>query len=220
MRRVFAPGCALMLYKPHLAERLHGVLSRRIGPMDLFLTCCRHIPSLPAGTEVINVCPGCDRRYRENYTDSSTISLWEVLAADAAFPFPDYGGAEMTIIDACPTRDQTRVHDAVRELARRMNITVVEPRATRTRGTCCGDIFFGEIPTERVVCNMKKKAAEMPREDIIVYCVSCAKAMFVGGRRPRYLVDLLFDEETVPGTFEPDEWHRQIDDYMNSHSGE
>ena len=40
----------------------------------------------------------------------------------------------------------------------------------------------------------------MPAEDVVVYCVSCAKAMFIGGKRPRYLVDLLFGEATVPGT--------------------
>jgi Fe-S oxidoreductase len=124
----------------------------------------------------------------------------------------------MTIIDACPTRDQTRVHDAVREVIRRMNIRLVEPRHTRTRSTCCGDSFWGTIPTERVVALMKKKASEMPAEDVIVYCISCTKAMFIGGKRPRYLLDLLFEEETFPGTYEPDEWHKELDDYVNSHA--
>jgi len=220
MKNVFAPGCALMIYKPDLVERLHRMLSERFGPMDLFLTCCHHIPPVPSGTEVINICPGCDRRYRENYTASSTVSLWELLAGDSLFPFPDYGGLEMTIIDACPTRDQTRVHGAVRELIRRMNISLVEPRATKTRSTCCGDSLWGEIPTDRVVNHMKKKAADMPLEDVIVYCVSCAKAMLVGGKRPRYLIDLLFNEETTPGTFEPDEWHKLLDDFMSSHACE
>jgi hypothetical protein len=41
--------------------------------------------------------------------------------------------------------------------------------------------------------------------------------MFVGGKRPRYMIDLLFGEETVPKTFEPDEWHRQLDDYIDRH---
>ena len=193
-----------MIYKPHLAEKVLGILNKNVGPMEMLLTCCRHVPPLASGTEVINVCPGCDRRYRENYKHSSTISLWEVLAKDSFFPFPDYRGQKMTIIDACPTRDQTRVHDAVRELAGRMNISLVEPRRTKTKSTCCGDISWGTIPTKDVVKQMKKKASQMPVEDIIVYCVSCVKAMFVGGKRPRYLVDLLFEEDTVPQTYEPD----------------
>lgn len=217
MRNVFAPGCALMIYKPDLAGKLHDFLSDKMGEMNMFLSCCRHIPPLPSGTEVINICPGCDKRYRENYRNSSTVSLWEVIAEDFAFPFPNYGGRQMTIIDACPTRDQTRVHDAVREVVRRMNICVIEPRQTRTRSTCCGDIFWGEIPIEGVVAQMKKKADEMPRDEVIVYCVSCAKAMFVGGKRPRYLIDLLFNEDTIAKTYAPDLWHKELDEYIDRH---
>jgi Fe-S oxidoreductase len=218
MTRQFAPGCALMLYKPDLAERIHGILTASVGPVDMLLTCCRHVPPLAPGTEVINICPGCDRRYRENYADASTVSLWELLVEEPLIALPDYGGREMTIIDACPTRGETRVHDAVRELVRRMNISLVEPANTRTKSTCCGDIFWGTVSTDRVVSEMKKKAAEMPADDVIVYCVSCAKAMFVGGKRPRYMVDLLFDEDTVQGTFEPAAWHAELDAYIASHT--
>jgi len=218
MKPVFAPGCALMIYKPILAEKLRTMLDQRIGSTEMRLACCRHVPPLAAGTEIISVCPGCDKRYRENYRDAANTSLWEVLAKSSRFSFPDYRRQEMTIIDACPTRDQPRVHDAVRELIRKMNITLVEPCLTRTKSTCCGDTFWGNIPTPEVVNQMKKKASEMPVDDVIVYCVSCAKAMFVGNRRPRYLVDLLFSEETVPKTFEPDAWHRELDDFINTHT--
>ncbi len=219
-RRLFAPGCALMLYKPRHAERLQRMLSEKLGGVDLFLTCCRHVPPLPAGAQVINVCPGCDRRYRKNYADASTISLWEVLAADALFPLPDYAGREMTIIDACPTRGRPGVHDAVRTLLRAMNVRLVEPDKTRERSTCCGDDLWGSAPTEKVVRQMKKKASEMPVDDVVVYCVSCSEAMFVGGRRPRHLVDLLFGEETVPIVMDPDEWHRRIDEFVAGHAPE
>lgn len=218
MKNLFAPGCGLMLYKPHLAERLHRMLNDHHGPMDMGLTCCRHVPPLASGTQVINICPGCDRRYRENYEDSGTISLWEVLAGNSFLPLPDYGGREMTIIDACPTRDQTRVHDAVRTLARHMNISLVEPRNTRTKSTCCGDSCYGRIPTEQVLVQMRKKASEMPADEVLVYCVSCAKSVFNGGKRPRYMIDLLFDEKTVPMTLDPDLWHRELDDFIGSHT--
>lgn len=118
--------------------------------MPEHLTCCHHEPRLAAGTQVLNVCAGCDRRYRELYKGITTTSLWEVLAASDDFPFPDYGGAEMSILDPCPTRTETRVHDGVRALLTRMNIPVVEPEATRTHGTCCGDSASGKVPVEKV----------------------------------------------------------------------
>ncbi len=219
MTKLFTPGCALMLYKPYLAERLHKLLVDNIGPMKMDLTCCKHIPPLTPGTQVINICPGCDRRYRENYENAGTISLWEVLVENTFFSLPDYDGREMTIIDACPTRDQTRVHNAVRILAKRMNIVLIEPKNTRTKSTCCGDSCYGNIPTAMVVEQMKKNASKMPAEDVLVYCVSCAKSMLIGGKRPRYLIDLLFNEETIPQTIDLDKWHQELDAFIQSQTG-
>ena len=217
MPQVFAPGCALMLHQPHLARRLLEHLNAGGEAVPEHLTCCRHQPGLPAGTRIINVCAGCDRRYRELYPGISTVSLWEILAGSADFPFPDYGGAPMTILDACPTRTEARVHDAVRTLLARMNIAVVEPAATRERGTCCGDSFYGALPVPQVKARMARRAGEMPCQDVVVYCVSCVKAMHIGGRRPRYLVDLLFGEATPAGTFEPEGWHSLLEEFINSH---
>lgn len=64
---------------------------------------------------------------------------------------------------------------------------------------------------------MKKRASEMPVNDVVVYCVSCTKSVFIGGKQPYYLVDLLFNEPTVPKTLEPDEWHKELDDYIEEH---
>ena len=121
------------------------------------------------------------------------------------------------VLDACPTRDQARVHDAIRALLERMNIRVAEPAKTRTKGTCCGDSFYGVLPVEQVKEQMKRRSKEMPCEDVAVYCVSCCKAMHIGGRTPRYLVDLLFEEETPAGIFEPDEWHGELDKFIDEH---
>lgn len=57
----------------------------------------------------------------------------------------------------------------------------------------------------------------MPAEDVVVYCVSCCKAMHIGGKTPRYLLDLLLGEPTLPGTFEPEEWHREVDEFIAAH---
>lgn len=217
MNQVFAPGCALYLYKPALAAKMLGLLQKEISGLAEHITCCRHQPKLAAGSEIINVCAGCDRRYRELYPGISTISFWELLAQSDSFPFPDYQQRTMTILDACPTRDQQRVHKAIRTLLQRMNIALVEPELTGARATCCGDSFFGVLPVEQVKQQMAKRAAEMPAEDVIVYCVSCIKAMHIGGKTPRYLPDLLFGEATHPGTFEPEAWHAELDTFIETH---
>jgi len=216
-KHVYAPGCALLIYKPALAERLLQHVIAEGKASGRHLTCCKHEPALEPGTLVINTCPGCDRRYRELYPGITTISLWEVLAASDRFPFPDYGGVEMAIQDACPIRTEDRVHDAVRRLLDRMRIRVVEPAHTRTHSVCCGDSCFGLVPEDDLAARMRERAGQMPREDVVVYCVSCVKAMRIGGRRPRYLVDLLLGEPTIPGTCDPSAWHAELDTFIAEH---
>lgn len=185
--------------------------------MDQLLTCCRHDPQLPEQTEVINVCPGCDKRFSNDYKGITTVSLWQILAGSDFMTFPDYQGKRMSISDACPTRDQEGVHKAVRTLLRKMNITLVEPKNTGTKSTCCGDSFYGVIPTGKVKEQMIKRASEMPCDDVVVYCISCVKSIYIGGKQPHYLIDLLFENETVPKTYEPDEWHQELNEYIEKH---
>ena len=98
-----------------------------------------------------------------------------------------------------------------------MNIVITEPKNTRTKSTCCGDSFYGLIPTPEVKLQMIKRSSEMPLYDVVIYCVSCIKSVHIGAKRPKYLVDLLFQEETVPKTFEPDEWHNELSEYIEKH---
>ncbi|PKP31648.1 MAG: hypothetical protein CVU00_12475 [Bacteroidetes bacterium HGW-Bacteroidetes-17] len=216
-KRVFAPGCALMIDRPELAEKLHLILNENLGEMDKLMICCHHDPQFKTKTEVINICPGCDKRFENDYQNCSTISLWEILAESDFFPFPDYQGKSMSIHDACPTRNKDKVHQAIRTILYKMNITLIEPRTTRTKSICCGDCFYGIIPTEKVKKLMKKRADQMPSDEVVVYCVSCIKSMFIGGKNPHYLIDLLFENQTVPKTFDPDDWHKEIDAYIESH---
>jgi Fe-S oxidoreductase len=214
---VFAPGCALLLYKPELAGKVHKQLKSMFGEMDMLLTCCQHDPLLPVNTKIINVCPGCDKRFSNDYRNISTISLWELLADSKDFQFPDYRGIRMSIIDACPTREETDIQTAIRSLLERMNIKLVEPVNTGKNGTCCGDSFYGLIPLAEVRQQMIKRSSEMPEDNVVVYCISCVKAVFNGGKKPKYLVDLLFSEETIPGVLDPDQWHKELREYIDKH---
>jgi len=217
MKYVYAPGCALMIYKPELADKVLELLNESMGDVSNHLLCCKHDPKLESGTRVINTCSGCNKRYKELYAGISTVSLWEILADSQTFSFPDYSGMEMSIQDACPTRTEEKVHSAVRRLLERMNIKVLEPKNTGTKGICCGDSYYGTLPLEDVKKQMKKRSDQMPCANVVVYCVSCIKSMHIGGKKPRYIIDLLFNEETRIDTFEPDEWHDQLQKFIDQH---
>jgi Fe-S oxidoreductase len=217
MKQVYAPGCALLIYKPELARKILQFLKNDLNNITNHTTCCRHEPYLQNGAQVINTCAGCDRRYRELYEGISTASLWEILDGSKTFPFPDYNGMEMSIHDACPTRTEERVHSSIRKVLEKMNIKIIEPRNTRTKAVCCGDSFYGVLPVEQVKEKMKRRADEMPCNNVVVYCVSCIKAMYIGGKKPRYIIDLLFGETTGTGIYEPDAWHVQLQNFIDTH---
>lgn len=213
----FNPGCALSIYKPETEEKILQFLNDNFGEVRLHKICCRHDPKLDAGSVIINVCAGCDRRFRSLYEGISTISLWEVLDGLAAFPFPDHGGLKVSVHDACPVREKPQVHEAVRSLLRKMRVDIIETEFNGTRSVCCGDDYYRKLPIEDVRRAMKKRADSMPCEDVCVYCVSCIKSMHIGGKKPRHLLDLLMGETTETQMYDTVEWHKKLDAYIEKH---
>ena len=67
----FNPGCALSIYKPDTENRILKFLNEncleKYGEVELHKICCRHEPQIEEGSLIINVCAGCDRRFRSLY---------------------------------------------------------------------------------------------------------------------------------------------------------
>ena len=212
----FNPGCALSIYKPAVENKILDFLNENYGEVQLHKICCRQNPQLESSL-IINVCAGCDRRFRSLYEGISTISLWEILDGLNTYPFPDYHGLTRSVHDACPVREKPQVHQAVRNLLRKMKIDIVETEFHGTSSVCCGDSFFPLLPVEQVRLQMKKRADSMPCDEVCVYCVSCIKSIYNGGKTPRYLVDLLFGETTEPQIYDTVKWHEQLQTYIDQH---
>lgn len=213
----FNPGCALSIYKPQMENVLLKYLSKHFEGILLHKICCRHDPQISGDSLIINMCAGCDRRFRSLYEGVSTVSLWEVIDRTGDFPYPDYEGLRLSVHDACPIREKPQVHQAVRNLLRKMHVEVVETEFSGTRSVCCGDDFYPSLPVERVNQRMKQRADSMPCEEVCVYCVSCIKSMHIGGKKPRYLADLLMGEMTDPQIYDTVQWHKQLDEYIALH---
>jgi Fe-S oxidoreductase len=146
------------------------------------------------------------------------VSLWRVLADDEKLTLPDYSGLTVSVHDACPTKDNEAVTSAVRRLLERMNITVREAEFNRENAVCCGDSYYPGLRETAILAKMRERAAQMPAGDVAVYCVSCIKSMLNGGKKPRYLLDLLFGEETGPGsTLSPTQWHKELQIFIAQH---
>ena len=217
MKYVYAPVCALMAYKPELADKLKTMVEAIYGPMDTLLTCCFNDPMLEPGSCIVTPCVTCAERYIKNHPDCSSLLILELLAESNDFDFPDYGGMSMSIQDTCSAKTQPQVLQAVRRLLQRMNINLQEPQKSGAHSKCCGQLLYGKAPLEKVENYMKGRASEMPCEDVVVYCSSCIMSMGVGGRRPRYLLDLLYGETTDMKQMGVNEWNQKLADFRKKH---
>ena len=98
-----------------------------------------------------------------------------------------------------------------------MNIKIVEAEHHGIHSICCGDNLYPTLPIKEVNEWMKNRAQSMPCNDVCVYCVSCIKSMYIGGKKPRYILDLLFKEDTQPQVYDTVEWHKQLQEYIDKH---
>ena len=98
-----------------------------------------------------------------------------------------------------------------------MHIEVVESPFSGTKSVCCGDNFYGHIPVEEVNAFQKKRASQMPCDDVAVYCVSCIKSMAIGGKTPHHMLDLVLGEPTDPQETRLDVYHDELDRYIEEH---
>ena len=217
MKYIYAPGCALVVYKPHLAERLKEVVEAHYSQMPTLLSCCFNRPELDADTCIITPCSTCREQYRKHYPQCSTLYFLKELAESSDFEFPDYRGAQMSIQDTCSGRTDDEYLSTVRRLLQRMNIEIVEAEKSGRRGKCCGQALYGKLPIEKVERFMIQRAEEMPCQDVVVYCASCIQSMTVGGRRPRYLLDLLFGEQTTIAKADIVAWNQSLVDFRKKY---
>lgn len=85
------------------------------------------------------------------------------------------------------------------------------------KSICCGDNFYSKIPNEKVTELQKKRAEQMPCNHVVVYCIGCVHSMTIGGKHPLYLPDLVFGYETEPMTNTLDEYHDDLNEYIETH---
>ena len=217
MKTVFTPGCTLCMYNRNVVDSIFCLLQRKYPEITLCLDCCLDSPEFDSDL-IISGCPGCDKQYRAMFPDRQCISAMEAILSVDELSLPDYQGKTMTIQDACPVRNQNSQHDALRELLQRMNVRVTEAQKNREAVKCCGDKYYGYLPVEEVKEKMKERANTLPEEDVVAYCVSCIKALAIGGKTPHHIFDLVFSKETKTGEIDLDMWHGMIDEYRESRS--
>ncbi|MGE1062980.1 (Fe-S)-binding protein [Megasphaera paucivorans] len=212
----FNPGCAMSVYKPEVPSLLWELLKTYWEEVPFHPICCHHDPLLPKGATIINNCAGCDRRFRSLYKGIRTLSIWEVLDSLEDLRLPDYHGLTVSVHDSCGYRHKPQVHNAIRSLLCKMNIMMIETTFSGTRSVCCGDTFYGHVPNEQVEARIQERADQFPCDNVVVTCIGCVRAMTAGGKKPRYLPDLILNRLTEPMPDTLDEYHAKVTAYIEA----
>jgi Fe-S oxidoreductase len=211
---VFFPGCTLPGTRPKRTLQLYSYLQSHDSSMGIVLDCCSK-PShdlgrqklferrffnlyrnlLSAGVKrIITACPNCYKVFSQYGRDLEITTIYEHLIAEG-FIAKCFVDAEVTVHDPCVTRDNSRVHDAVRTLIRSYGLTVREMEHTKEKTLCCGEggaVGCINKNFSRQWENRRRQEAE--GRPIITYCAGCAAKL----RRSTptcHLLDLLFEPE-------------------------
>ena len=212
MAYIYYPSCKFTAFSPESSAAISKILKERYG--FTIAGCCRpgH-KELTAADTAVTVCNTCAAICSEDSLAAS-ISLWEILDQDDAFPLPDYSREEMTLQDCWRAYDRPKLQDAVRSLLRKMNVTIIEQEENREKTRFCGASLYMPLAKEnglyaphRFIENaqgffiphtkeeqqtlMKEHCAKIYTDKVVCYCVPCTKGIRMGGKQGIHLLDLI-----------------------------
>ena len=183
-----------------------------------------HYREFAPDTCMISACHNCTAIFQEKRPDIKVISLWEYILHHAEdFPYPDFGGEEMTVQDCWRQHDNEREQDAVRQLLRKMNIIPVELKQNRTHTHYCGistlrpapkrnlamaphrfveqaQGFFTPHTPEEQKAHMEAYCQQITTPSIVAYCHYCTQGFALINQPHFHLCELLFKNLLPPTT--------------------
>lgn len=166
------------------------------------------------GDEVWSLCANCVNIVEE-WRGARAHSLWERIADDAAFPFPDFSGMKVTIQDCWRMRDRPETQNAVRRLLDRMHIDWVEAEKHHEDTDFCGKSLYRPqvernpklaprhyregaeglfLPHSEEEQNaiMRAYCEAYKTQTVVCYCHYCLEGLKAGGVDGRHIAELLF----------------------------
>jgi len=171
-----------------------------------------HYLEMNKGDTVVSACHNCTNIIMETRPEIHTISLYEHILHDDHFVYPDYRGEVMMLQDCWRAADHDEEKSAVRELLKRMNITVVEmeekedfcgvslyrPQPVRNPRMAPGHYGpekttgkFGSYTEEQQREFMIRHTDKIPTDKVVCYCHYCLEGLQMSGKEAEHLINLL-----------------------------
>ena len=216
MATTYFPSCKFKAAYPCTAEKIQLYLNNRFH-MNITECCQKNLQDLTPEDTAVCICNTCAAYCDESSHAKEVISVWEIIANDETFAFPDYKGETIALQDCWRTFDKPDVHNAVRTIMQKMNVKVTELPENREKSAFCGitllqpappnyekfarkrfienapaDFFQKHTPEEQADI-MRKHCEQIPTEKVACYCKVCADGLKIGGKQPVHVMELLFN---------------------------
>jgi hypothetical protein len=177
--------------------------------------CCRVSQNLfKPGDTVLTNCTNCALITDEVSPQANEISLYEYLAEDSSFLWPDFHGEKITVQDCWRARHKPTTQKAVRICLQKMNIIPVELEENFSKTKFCGtwlyspmkdnnlkiapntfndinDHYVQILDEEEKIRRMKEQVSKYTTSKVAVYCNACEKGARLGGADAVHMVELL-----------------------------
>lgn len=175
-------------------------------------------PYAETGDTVYSICHNCSAIIEEQTPNVNVKSIWELIAEDENFKYPDYSGKTITVQDCWRAYDRIEEQLAVRKILSKMNIKVVELEKSFGSTEFCGfSLLQPCFPRNRVLAPkrygetaenagkfiphtdeqklelMKKHCAQITTDEVVCYCHYCLEGLQLGGANALHLAQLVFD---------------------------
>lgn len=220
---VFFPGCQLSASSPEQVEKVYAYLSEKLsGGVALMLRCCG-APADWAGDQelfqnslqvmveqweslgkpqLIVACSTCHSMFRDKFPE--LVSLWELMAD---LELPDRGsnvsGGKVAVQDACTTRHEPIIQDAVRHILTKLGYEVEELPYSKERTKCCGFGGLTSFANPELAGQIVEERISESTTDYVAYCAMCRDNFAAKGKRTFHLLDLIFGTNLEEAAIRP-----------------
>ena len=214
MATIYFPGCKYTAHSPENSAKL-GLYLMEHHHMSVVGCCSTYHQSLTNQDTAVYICTTCRAILQESAPQAKLVSIWEVLAQDDTFPWPNYKGLDITVQDCWRSREDRAMQYAVRHVLKRLNCNVHEIEANYDKSEYCGvtllnpphpryeqlvpkrfienagDKFHAHSQEEQAI-QMKAHCAQFQTETVACYCTGCLTGLKIGGVKGVHLMDLLW----------------------------
>lgn len=209
---LFFPGCQAGAIAPDTVRAAYLDLCERLeGGVGLLLGCCGAIADW-AGRDglfeetaeklrgaweemgrpiVIALCPSC-RRTLEKILDGEILSLWTLLVKIGLPEGHAQKAMRAAVHDACGARGDGETQAAVRTLAARMGLELIELPYSGDETPCCGYGGLVGYANPPVAAQMAKARTEMTDAPLLSYCMACRDRFARQGHTGMHILELVY----------------------------